>query len=717
MRNFLKKTADFLKNEPNFKALFGASAAKATTPAAKERIHARNRRNSFFFLFFPLSVLYMETVFHFALYGELPVSTLLYLALFSFAYGFFVNGIALLMPLRAHRVFTLCMTVVTTLLVESQYVYFRFFKSFYPLAAMGMAGNMFRDFWRETLSTISSSWFAVLLLLVPLVFLLWRRKKYAPAFAPTFSFRIYLLVAALLLHFLAVGILSLDRSDFGDRHYYKNEFSLTETAKRFGILTGMRLDLKTAIFGEKSPEIEDLPDTTVDPFAETTALPETTEVPETTAEEEPPKPIEYGDNVLDIDFAKLIAEESNKDILGAHEYFSSLTPTKQNEYTGMFKGKNLIYMTLEGFSYKTIDPVRTPTLYKMANEGIVFKNFYTGLWGGSTATGEYASMTGLFYSSAKCLQYSADNLMPFTMGNQFRALGYKTFAFHNHVHTYYNRNESHPNFGYEFIAINHGMEGLTDCWPRSDHEMAIATLPYYINMEEPWHAYYMTVSGHANYSFMGNNMAKKHRDIVADLPVSDGVKAYHACQYEVELMLAEMVAQLEAAGKLEDTVFVMSTDHYPYALTDAELSELYGIPEAGIHQSFDLFRNGCIIWCASMEEPIVVEKPCSSLDIIPTVSNLFGLPYDSRLLIGTDVLSDAIPLVILNQDGDGTAWNWINKYGEYSTRTKIFTPYEGFSATEEEIAAYVKQTNNAVNRKTKYSRMILDKDYYRYVFE
>ncbi len=486
----------------------------------------------------------------------------------------------------------------------------------------------------------------------------------------------------------------------------------------------MRLDAKFMLFGEDMPDPDDDLGTPVDPFAPVTTEPAVTvatgesTAPAVTEEEPiPPTPIEYGDNVMDIDFASLIETETDADVLAAHKYFSSLTPTKKNEYTGMFAGKNLIYITLEGFSYKTIDEKRTPTLYKMSTEGIVFENFYTSLWGGSTATGEYTSLTGLFHNSAKCLQMSGDNLLPFTMGNQLKKLGYKTYAFHNHDYTYYSRNESHPNMGYEFIAVGNGLTGLSDCWPRSDYEMAVATLPYYIDLDTPFHAYYMTVSGHANYSFYGNSMSKKHKDIVADLDCSDNVKAYHACQYEVELMLAEMVRQLEAAGKLEDTVFVMSTDHYPYALSDAELAELYGIPEVGIHKNFDLLRNDCIIWCASMEEPIVVQQPCSSLDIIPTVSNLFGLEYDSRLLMGTDVLSDTVPLVILNQDGDGSSWNWLNRYGEYSSATKTFTPYDGFSATEEEIAAYVKQVNGIVSRKNKYSRFILEKDYYRYLFE
>ena len=715
MKDFLAKILKFFREEPNFRALFGRVQSKGGQPLTEERIKMYRKRNFFFFLFYPLSLFYMETIFHFALYGEVSVKTLFYLFFFSAAAGFLTNAIALLLPLKLNRIFTLICLAVSTILVESQYIYIRFFKAPYRFSTLGMAGNALTDFWRETLATISSSWFAVVLILIPLIIYIKKKKDYRPAFAPTLALRGYLAIAALVLHLLAVGIISLDNGDFGDRHYYFKEFSATEAVKRFGVLTDMRLDAKVTIFGEGSVDDGELPTDVVDPFA--TTAPDVTDIPETTeVTEEPPVPIEYGDNVMDIDFEALIASSSG-DVKGAHEYFSSLTPTKKNEYTGMFKGKNLIYMTLEGFSYKTIDKERTPTLYKMATEGFVFNNFYTSLWGGSTATGEYTSVTGLFHNSAKCLGWSGDNKMPFTMGNQLSKIGYKTYAFHNHTYSYYSRDLSHPNFGYEYIAIGNGLEGLTSYWPRSDHEMAVATLPYYIDLETPWHAYYMTVSGHANYTFMGNNMAKKHRDIVENMDASDNIKAYHACQYEVELMLAEMVRQLDEKGILEDTVFVMSTDHYPYALSDAELAELYGLPEEGIHKNFDLLRNACIIWSASMEEPIVIDTPCSSLDIIPTVSNLFGIEYDSRLLMGTDVMSGTMPLVILNQDGDGSAWNWINAYGEYSTATKKFTAYEGFSATDEEIAAYVKQMNAVVNYKNKYSKYILNEDYYRTIFK
>lgn len=721
MPKWIENLMRFIANEPNLIALFGSRRM------SQERIALRRRQNSFFFWLLPLSFLYLEVVFHFSLYGEMPIKTLIYFLLFSFAAAFFWEAVALLLPLRFNRVLTGAVLSVTCLLFSSQYVYYRFFKTFYRVSTMGMAGAAVRDFWRETISIIGSSWLGILLLLLPAVFYFRRMRSYAPSFSPTMSFRLYLLIFSILLQLLGMGIVVLDRSDFGDRHYYKNEFSVTETVKRFGVLTDFRLDTKMMLFGEPTAEIEGGDGAAVDPFAKAPAATDEVPAPEETAETpEPEIPVEYGDNVMDIDFAALAENEQNKDIQAAHEYFGALTPTKKNKYTGMFKGKNLIFLTLEGFSYKAVDKDRTPTLYKMMHEGFVFNNFYTSLWGGSTATGEYTATTGLFHNSAKCLEMSAKDLMPFTMGNQLKKLGYPTTAYHNHYYTYYGRDGSHPNFGYEFIGIGNGLEelaekngpegGMTSCWPRSDYEMAVATAPEFINGQKPFHVYYMTVSGHANYNFGGNNMAAWHRDIVEDLPYSDGVKAYLACQYEVELMLAELVRQLSDAGILEDTVFVMSADHYPYALADSELAELYGLPVDGIHKNPDLLRNGWILWSASMKEPVIVDTPCSSLDIIPTISNLFGLEYDSRLLMGTDVLSDTMPLVILNQDGDGSAWNWINAYGVYNSGTRVFTPADGFSASEEEIDAYVKAQNRIVSQKNKYAHLILEKDYYRYVF-
>lgn len=730
--SFLSKVINFFKNEPNFKALFPKKTKEEEPrkPTLAERMQRNNRKNFFFFLFFPISLLFMEVVIHFSLFGGVPFVTLFLLFFFSFSFGFVINGIALLLPLKTNRKFTLVSFTIVTLLLVSQYVYNHIFGQFYAISLMGMAKDAMTNFTDMLLSGINDAWFGVVLLFLPLIFFIKNYKKYSPSFAPTFSFRIYLFVAALLLHLVGIGIVGMDKADLssGNYHYYNYEVNQVETYKRFGIITGMRRDLHAMIFGLETPDVNKAEVIDISGFTNTeTENGSSEEIAQNDEKiKNPNRPEVLGPNVMDIDFEALIANETDADIKKMHEYFASVPPTMQNDYTGLFKGKNLIFLTLEGFSYKTIDPERTPLLYKMSTEGFVFENFYTSLWGGSTATGEYAATTGNFHSNANCLSWLGGKYMPFSLGTQFSKLGYKTLAFHNNDYKYYSRNLSHPSLGYEYIGIGNGLEKMpinsdgdliTGAWPRSDREMALATLPYYINSDEPFHVYYMTVSGHAKYSFVGNSMSIRHRDIVADLDCSDSVKAYHAAQYEVELMLTELVNALSAAGKLEDTVFVMSADHYPYDLTDEELGELYGLPSSGIRGNFDLLRNSCIIWCASMEEPVVVSKPCSAIDIVPTVSNLFGLEYDSRLLMGTDVLSDTDPLVILNCLYSGPSWCWSTPYGTYNSATKKFTLADGYEADDEFIETYVTQNKNLLWAKQTYSPKILEKDYYRKVFE
>ena len=161
------------------------------------------------------------------------------------------------------------------------------------------------------------------------------------------------------------------------------------------------------------------------------------------------EPITYENNVLDIDFDTLIANESNKTLLAMHNYFKNVTPTAKNEFTGKYEGYNLIVLTAEAFSHLAVDPNLTPTLYKMMHEGYYFENFYTPIWGVSASAGEYVVNIGLIpKSNVWSFRQSSSNYLPFAMGNQLRKLDYATYAYHNHTYTYYARDRSHPNMGY-----------------------------------------------------------------------------------------------------------------------------------------------------------------------------------------------------------------------------------------------------------------------------
>lgn len=108
-----------------------------------------------------------------------------------------------------------------------------------------------------------------------------------------------------------------------------------------------------------------------------------------------------------------------------------------------------------------------------------------------------------------------------------------------------------------------------------------------------------------------------------------------------------------------------------------------------------------------MKEPIKVEKIGSSLDILPTVLNLFGVEFDSRLLIGRDILSDSDPLVIFSDR------SFITNKGRYNAITGEFVPNSGEEIEED----YVKEINNVIYKKYQMSRLILENDYYRKVLK
>ena len=122
-------------------------------------------------------------------------------------------------------------------------------------------------------------------------------------------------------------------------------------------------------------------------------------------------------------------------------------------------------------------------------------------------------------------------------------------------------------------------------------------------------------------------------------------------------------------------------------------------------EKFDIHKNNLIIYNSKLIKTVEVNKLGESLDILPTVLNLFGIEYDSRILMGTDLLSDNDELVIFNDR------SWITKKCKYNAATKKFTAY-----TEDIEDNYVETINQIVYNKYVISKNILDTDYYRKLF-
>lgn len=564
-----------------------------------------------------------------------------------------------------------------------------------PAIILSEAGNAAKNFGGNVLNVFTKGLPMILLYHIPAVlFLIFRKKlsfraKRLPASAAALVLSLICLLAGYVCSTCTEAL----------KGQYDNEYTYDNAVRNFGLLSALLQE--TAHTGQNGAAVPAVHFSTV----------EETEAPLSAAPVATPTP-EYGENVMDIDFAAS-NPRGEPAYTAMNNYIQSLTPTNKSQYTGMFAGKNLILITAEAFTKEIIDPERTPTLYRLANQGIVFEDFYQPAWGGSTSTGEYSWLTGLAPTNSMAMMYSSGNNLYFTMGNRLQAQGYYSCAYHNGSYTYYNRNLTHENLGYSsFIGIGNGLEqGMTGGFPASDLEMFEYTVPQYID-KQPFSIYYMTISGHASYAFSSdvNDMAVKNEAVTEDMPYSDMVRAYYACNQELEYGLESLILQLEEAGIADNTVIALVPDHYPYGLMPSAawgsstnaLAELYGYdPDTNPKRD----HNAAIIWCKSLEElaePIVVSDPSSSLDILPTLLNLFGIEYDSRLLPGRDVLSDAEPLVFWNDHC------WLTDKGYYDSHTRTFTPAPGVEVGED----YVERIKNQVTDKLNFSTNIAAFDYY-----
>jgi phosphoglycerol transferase MdoB-like AlkP superfamily enzyme len=651
-------------------------------------------------LYFVFSVFYMEIILRFHTAEKFFSVGLFYSLLFAVSLSAGVYLVVSLFGEKLRNFLSSVALVILTVVFSSQFIYFKFFKTFYSVYSAGN-GGMVLEFINDIVTQVVRNIPWLIVLFLPAIFfMVFMRKRIRPYEISNIE-RVVILLVVIIAHMAALGGIYLGNKDQNSAYdlYFKTNYPIG-SVDRLGLVTTMRLDFKRTVFGF-DPELTPPPLVQV-PGGELPTTPgETPTAPGTpTTPTEPVKEIVY--NVMDIDFEDLIANEGNDKVKNMHQYFSSVKPTAQNDYTGMFEGYNLIFLTAEGYSHYAVDKDVTPTLYKMQNEGFNFTNFYNPIWGVSTSDGEYVATTSLIPKSGVWSYYKSGAIsMPFAMGNQLKALGYSTRAYHNHTYSYYKRDISHPNMGYDYKGLGKGLD-VRKTWPESDIEMMEKTVDAYIN-DEKFHTYYMTVSGHMLYNFTGNFIAKKNQDLVKDLPLNTNAKAYMATQIELDRALEYLLQRLEEAGVAEKTLIVMSADHYPYGLEKPDLDNLAGHT---VESNFELYKSSLIIYAKGMK-PEVIDRPVSSLDIIPTINNLMNVEYDSRLLMGIDAFSDADPLIIFNNR------SFITDKGKYNAATKTFTQNDGVTVDE----AYRKSISDMIDRKFVYSTMILDNDYFAKVLK
>ena len=72
---------------------------------------------------------------------------------------------------------------------------------------------------------------------------------------------------------------------------------------------------------------------------------------------------------------------------------------------------------------------------------------------------------------------------------------------------------------------------------------------------------------------------------------SDNVKAYISGNIDLDKGLSKLINHLEENDLLDDTVIVITPDHFPYGLTRGEIKQLQDLDNP-----YDLFKSNLIIY-------------------------------------------------------------------------------------------------------------------------
>ena len=337
------------------------------------------------------------------------------------------------------------------------------------------------------------------------------------------------------------------------------------------------------------------------------------------------------------------------------EYEAGQAP---NEYTGLLAGKNLILVQLEAIDTWMLSKDYMPNLWQVKQESLSFTNHYTPAYiTAGTFNTEFIANSGLLPATGgiPTSVYTRDSY-PYSLANLFAGAGYTCRSFHGSEGTVYDRENIHKNLGYESY---HGGQSMA---------MEVYMMDRYLmngfeTMTEgdPFFSFLITYSGHGPYG-EDSGIYQAHADdaqrVAGD---TEGNYVYAvAGAMETDQFVGEFMAKLEQTGLAEDTVVVFYADHYNYyMMNDALNMQIKGVDNMNMLQHTDFF-----IWSRDLEAG-QVDKVTSTLDVLPTLANLFGLDTTGAFLPGHDGLGDQGGYVFFNDGSwyDGEVY-WSSGSGD-----------------------------------------------------
>lgn len=394
---------------------------------------------------------------------------------------------------------------------------------------------------------------------------------------------------------------------------------------------------------------------------------------------------------------------------------------QQNEYTGIFEGKNVIVIHAESIQGIALNRSFnqnevTPNLNKLASEGIYFSNFYSQVGVGTSSDAEFTFATSLMPSLNGTVFVNYFDNEYVTIQKLLKEKGYSVTSMHANNGDFWNREVMHKNMGYdefydkEYFTIDEEIGlGL------SDKSFFKQVIPYLQDIKESNKKFYTTLimlSNHTPFDDLeltddfDTTMSYKlgNQTIKANPIEGTMLENYFRSVHYADQAIGQLIEDLEENNLLENTVLVIYGDHearidkeeydllYNYNPLTGELYE--ETDENYIEYNkydYELDKKvPFIIWTKDKTFNTEVTIPMGMIDVLPTLGNMLNIHSDYQL--GTDIFNI--------KDGDNmvvfTDTSYLTSKIYYSSQKNEIYPINNQAVEESYIQEHIKKADKII---------------------
>lgn len=405
--------------------------------------------------------------------------------------------------------------------------------------------------------------------------------------------------------------------------------------------------------------------------------------------------------------------------------------TGTNEYTNIFEGKNVILIHGESMMRNAMDLSFngievTPTLNRLAKQGMFFSNFYSQVSVGTSSDSELTYNTSLMPTKSGTAFVSYSDRTYISTPKLLKEKGYYTFSMHANNADFWNRRAMHKSLGYDRFYSKTDYKvtkdntiglGLSD---KEFFKQSVAKIKKISEQHDKWYGLTIMLSNHTPFSDV-----EKYGDYSVDIketvtkedgtteevtyPYMEGTKLgnYFKSLHYADSALGEFIDELDSEGLLDNTIIVLYGDH-DARLPRADYNKLYNYnmetheflsEDDPNYKEYDSFqyeigrRVPFIIWSKDMEGTKLNQEVTNVMgmyDVMPTLGNMLG--FNNKYALGHDIFNIKDNNIVVFPNG-----NWVTNKMYYNSQKEAYLSLSDEPITEEEITKNSEYANKLLD--------------------